>query len=215
MLLAPERMNRDVRRFLTDPMALVGRPGDALRGTRELVQALARYYQPRFHAGYQQFVVDASNGYSNFLRKDRAGDFDKVADELRDGERQAARTVFACRLYDLSPLGACRRHYGELEAHLLGAAILGEMALVAQGPLSVNSLAWTVDPHRYHRLSGLVIEKVAYLRDEGFLVVSDEGVRLHSRVLPALPTMDKWLTFLREADPITDEEVKESLDRLY
>jgi len=217
VLLSPECLDRDVRRVLADPTALSSKGnGDELHSTRELVRALAGYYQPRFHAGYRQFVVDASSGYSEFLQGGKAKGSTKLADELRDGERQATRAVFASRLYDRSPLGACRRNYGELEAHILGAAILGEMTLVAQGPLSVNALAWTIDPCRYHRLAGLVLEKVAYLQDKGLLVVQpDQDVRLHSHVLPASPTMNDWLAFLREADPITDEEVKDTLDRMY
>lgn len=217
VLLSPARLDRDMRRFLADPATLFnGRPRDELHGTCDLVRALAGYYQPRFHAGYQHFVVDASKGSSEFLRKDKVEDFAKVADELRDDERLATRTVFASSLYDKSPLGACRRDYGELEAHILGAAILGEMAIVAQGPLSVNALAWTVDPCRYHRLAGLVLEKVGHLRDERLLVVHpDHDVRLYSHVLPAGATMNEWLTFLRDADPITNEEVKEALDQMY
>ena len=213
MLLSPSVIDRDVRRFQADPTTLfVSRPDDDLQSTRELVQALAGYYQPRFHAGYQQFSVDASRGYSNFLQKNQTEAFVKVAEELRDDECRANRTVFASRLYDRSPLGSCRRKYGELEAHILGAAILGEMTLVAQGPLSVNALTWAVDPCRYHRLAGLVLEKTVYLRDEGILVVRpDDDVRLNSRVLPDASTMSDWLTYLRKADPITDEEVQNAL----
>ena len=47
------------------------------------------------------------------------------------------------------------------------------------------------------------------------VVHPDEYVQLHSRVLPALPTMDEWLAFLRKADPFTDEEIKEALDKMY
>lgn len=209
--------DRDVRRFLADPATVFGtRVIDPLRSTGELVRALAGYYQPRFHAGYHRYVVDASRGYSDFLDKDKAESFEKTADALRGGEREANRTVFASRLYDRSPLGTCRQQYGELEAHILGAAILGEMTLVAQGPLSVNALTWAVDPCRYHRLAGLVLEKVAYLRDEGLLEVHpDDDVRLHSHVLPASSTMTGWLAYLREADPITDDEVKDALDRMF
>jgi len=217
VLLSPGLADRDVRRFLADPAAMFsGRAADQLRSTEDLVRALAGYYQPRFHAGHQQFVVDASCGYSDFLNKDKADSFAKVADELRDGERQANRMVFASRLYDRSPLGFCRRQHGELEAHILGAAILGEMTLVARGPLSVNSLTWAVDPCRYHRLAGLVLEKVAYMRDEGLVVVRpDDDVRLYSLVLPSTSIMSEWLTYLRAADPITDEEVKDAMERMY
>ena len=102
-----------------------------------------------------------------------------------------------------------------MEAHILGAAILGEMNLVAQGPLSVNGLAWAVDPCRYHRLAGLVLERVSCLRDEGLLAVRpDDDVRLNIRVLPEASAMSDWLTYFREADPITDEEVENALKML-
>lgn len=217
IVLSKAAADRDVRRFLADPTIVFGtRAIDPLRSTGELVRALVGYYQSRFHAGYCRYVVGASRGYSDFMDKDKAESFEKVADALHGGERQANRTVFASCLYDRSPLGACRQEYGELEAHILGAAILSEMTLVAQGPLSVSALTWAVDPCRYHRLAGLVLEKVAYLRDEGLLEVHpDDDLRLHSHVLPASSTMNNWLAYLREADPIIDEDIKGVLDRTF
>jgi hypothetical protein len=120
--------------------------------------------------------------------------------------------VFASRLYEFSPLGACRQKHGELEAHILGATILSEMELIGRGLMSINELTWSiVDPSRYHRVVGLVAEKVAYLRNKGLLVGdTSDDVRLFGNVLPAPSAMTEWTTYLREADPITDEELKEA-----
>ena len=98
---------------------------------------------------------------------------------------------------------------------ILGAAILGDMALVAQGALSVSAIAWTIDPSHYHRLAGLVRDKVGHLRDAGLLVICpDDELRLNSHVLPSESTMDNFLVFLREEDPITDKEIRETLYRI-
>ena len=209
VLLEPRNVNPDVRRFLADPTRLFARGfDDEIQGTRELLRGLTAYYQPRFHAGYRHYVVDAATGYSAFQKGE---DFAKVISKLREGERRAIRSVFSSFLYEKSPLGACRRKYGVLEAHILGATVLGEMALVAQGPLCVNAVAWTVDPVRYHRLIGFVLGRVVHLRDEGLLCMHPDvdEVRLQSHVFLAESTMDEFLCFLRKADPITDEEICE------
>ncbi len=216
ILLSPELADRDVRRFLADPKTLFGgRAADPFRTSEDFLRELAGHYQARFHAGYRRYTVDASRGYSGFLDKDKGDGLAKAAEELRNAERHANQTVFASSLYERSPLGYCRQHYGELEAHILGATILGEMTLVAQGPLTVNALAWAVDPYRYHRLAGLVRDKVGYLRDEELLTVHpDDVVRLSSHVLAAPAIMADWLTFLRESDPITDAEIAETLESM-
>ena len=216
VLLQPRNLTQDVRRFLMNPTKLLAYGWEnEIRGTEELVQHLARYYQPRFHVGYRRYMVNASTGCSAFLRKDKEEDFAKAIGELRENEREALRAVFASSLYERSPLGTCRREYGELEAHILGAAILGDMALVAQGALSVNAIAWTIDPSHCHRLAGLVRDKVGHLRDAGLLVICpDDELRLNSHVLPSESTMDNFLVFLREEDPITDKEIRETLYRI-
>lgn len=215
VILRPEAVDAEVRKLLSDPTSVFPRKGgDAIQSTEELLRGLAGYYQPRFHAGHMRFIVDPSRGYSEFLKNSKKKQHELLLEQLRQDQIEANKTVFASKLYELSPLGEYRNRYGEIDAHLVAATLLGEMMLVGNGPLSVSSLAWSLDPVRYHRCAGLVLNRVENLCAERVLETHPKDTRLHSTVLVTPACMVNWLAYLRDADPLTADDIQLAGDGL-
>lgn len=209
----------EVKEFLSNPRVLMklGSEADTVRGTKDLLRALARYYQVRFHVGYTYHTVDPDSGTSDFLtgKEDKA--FLKAVSELYREERAANEVVFSSPLYRDSPLGKCGSEYGQLGAHVLAISLLSEMGLVSHGPLSVRQIAWTLDGKNFHRMLGYILEKTGELRSAGLVEIIPDGkhARLCSVVLASQGILNEFLSYLRDADPLTTEDQADILQRAF
>jgi len=209
----------DIKDLLSDPRTLMRgwSKSVATKGTRDLLKKLTLYYQPRFHAGYNYYTVDAGSGTSDFMTGKRDKEFLEVISESYREETYAHYTLFSSRLYLDSPLGNVVLKHGPLGAHIVGISVLAEMGLVYHGPISIHQIAWTLDPKNFHRMLGFTLEKVTELHKAGLVEVQldDDCVRLYSVVIASHRILNEFLCYLRDADPLTEEDQSDILQRVF
>ena len=185
--------------------------------TKNLIRDLAAVYQPRYDLCYKHYYkVDPDTHVCNFLSNKKHKQFLEDVDQLYQKEAKAHHAILASTLYGSSPLGRCARQYGEMESDILGIAFLGELGLVGQGPLTVREIGWSLDPKNFHRILGLVKMKVHQLTNENILAVypDKEDIRLQSHVLTSSVVMEEFLNYLRDADPLNDQDRDDMLKRI-
>lgn len=218
LLVAAENLTPDARQFLTAPCAkrrvVEGR--NAWVDTKRFLRDLTAFYQKRYRLGWMYYGASRKGCLSDFVTGDSDEEFFKAVDDVYADEAKAKKEIFGGAAFRRSPLAGLRQRYGEDDTHILTAAMLAEIGLVSDGPLSVRELAWVMDPKYFHRTLGAVQNRVRCLKTaEAVELVpdGDEGVRLYHRVLVAEETVDEFLQFLRQADGMTAEEIEDYLKR--
>lgn len=217
VLLAPENVTDSVRRFLADPGYIARSRKNAKEfSTRELVRGLSDYIQLRYRLGRQYYSINAKTGHSDFARGNRDADFFSAVDDMYEAEREARQKLFGGSLYQSSPLGRYWKEYGEDAGHVLTMVLLSDMGQVGSGPLSVREIAWCLDPKYFHRMLARARAAVRQLAKENIVELAPEGNTIHlfQRVIATEPVLDDFLSFLRDQDPISDQEAQDMLKRM-
>ena len=217
VLLAPENLTPGVRVFLNSPRQYPARANTSQEeSTRDLLRSLAAYWQPRYRLGHQYYSINAECK-SDFVTGRRDEAFFRAVEDAYVAEEKTHDGLFGGHLYATSPIGKCRDRLGKLEADILSVVLVAELGqLPARGALTMNEITWCIAPKCYYRALGSVFTTVKRLRSESLVEVVPEyeHLRLHCHVIPAGHVLEEFLEFLRDADPITDQEAQDMLKRL-
>ena len=220
VLLAVRNRSSGISRLLDDPASAlksVGQAGEKAQSTRFLLSEMSAYYGRRWHLGYLYHSVDAKRGLSDFADGGKDKEFSKAVDELYDEQRETYGKLFSCPLYEHSVLGQCWNDVGEIPAHVLGLVILSEIGQVGDGPLSVREIAWSLSPKYAHRHLATALDSLKHLEDlELVQEIGGSTIKwLGQRVIPTDDTLKNFLEYLRDADPISEQEQLDLLKAIY